>query len=196
MVFLFFLRGGYLADIPARLKEHTPALQNTDVLINYGRELFWSGPVQGVVELTERERCKDEWWNEVVDELRRGQLSETNWQYLHGMPVEGCTLSDEERESRKRVITDPNDERLQLDRFKEAPVIVSNNDARYQINKDRARSHSHANKMPLYWSAAIDMASSAALQAENCDKDAKVRHESCIHTYVCTGHLRKHARLK
>ena len=193
-----------MADIPARLKEHTPAFQNTDVLINYGRELFWSGPVQGVVELTERERCKDEWWNEVVDELRRGQLSETNWQYLHGMPVEGCTLSDEEKESRKRVITDPNDERLQLDRFREAPVIVSNNDARYQINKDRARSHSHANKMPLYWSAAIDTASSAALQAENCDKDAKVRHASftqargievaykytraymhaCIHTYI------------
>ena len=89
---------------------------------------------EGVVELTERQRCKDPYWNEVTDELRAGQLSEKNWCYLNGKPVKGCTLSEEERQSRRRVITGPNDPRLQEDRFKEAPAIVGTNDAKYQIN--------------------------------------------------------------
>ncbi|CAE7358344.1 pfh1, partial [Symbiodinium microadriaticum] len=36
----------------------------------------------------------------VVDELRDGKLSEKNHRYLYGRPVEGCTLSQEERRSR------------------------------------------------------------------------------------------------
>ena len=68
---------------------------------------------QGVIELTERERCKDDWWNEVSDQIRSGRLSENNWKYLHGKPVDGCSLSAEERASRCRVIAGPNDPRLQ-----------------------------------------------------------------------------------
>eukprot|EP00435_Cladocopium_sp_Y103_P068622 s996_g31.t2 len=46
-------------------------------------------PMPGVTELVDRERCKDERWNEVVDELRAGQLSEDNWRYLHGYSWHG-----------------------------------------------------------------------------------------------------------
>ena len=82
--------------------------------------------------------CKDDWWNEVVDELRRGELSEENWRYLHGKPVEGCRLTAAERESRRRVIAGPGDPRLGEEKFRWAAAIVANNDAKYQINKDRA----------------------------------------------------------
>ena len=166
--------GGYLADIPARLKDpagHTPP----DALVDYGKELFWSGPVQGVVELTQRERCKDPWWNQVVDELRSGQLSENNWNYLHGRPVVGCILSEEERASRRRVITGAEDPRLLQEKFKEAVAIVSNNDARYQINKDRARQYSQQAGAPLKWAAAIDTATTPVLQVEACDKETKIK---------------------
>eukprot|EP00971_Amphidinium_carterae_P040096 787076-Amphidinium_carterae.1 len=58
-------------------------------------------------------RCTDAWWNEVTDQLRQGHLAKENWQYLHGIPVPGCTLTDEERESRHRVVDGANDVRLQ-----------------------------------------------------------------------------------
>ena len=79
----------------------------------------------------------------------------------------------EERVSRQRVITFADDPRLQESRFKEA-AIVANNDARYQINKDRAKYYSRASGAPLRWAAAVDTATEA-LQAELCDKEAKIR---------------------
>ena len=105
----------------------------------------------------------------MVEQLRAGHLSPENQKYLHGQPVEGCCLSPEERRSRKRVIDGPDDERLTHDRFRGAPVIVANNDARYQINKHRAMKY-----FPR-WAYAVDRASSKALQAEACDKEAKKR---------------------
>ena len=119
------------------------------------------------------QRCTDEWYNEVVEELRRVQLSDANWRYLHGTRVEGCTLSAKERASRKRVIDSPMDPRLQEAKFREAPVIVANNDARYQINKDKARAYSQATGAPPKWSVASDKASTEALQAQDCSKEAK-----------------------
>ena len=98
-----------------------------------------------------------------------------NWRYLRGLPVEGCTLSEEERASRRRVIISLDDPRLQEVKFKEAVVVVASNDARYQINKDMARQCSQEAGVPLYWSVARDEATSAALQADPCDKDAKIR---------------------
>ena len=47
---------------------------------------------QRVIELTERERCIDDWWNEVSDQIRSGSLSD-NWKYLHGKLVQGCSLA-------------------------------------------------------------------------------------------------------
>ena len=66
--------GGFLADIP---HEHrADALTKIpDYLIEAGRSLIWHGAVAGVTELWQKERCKDEWWNEVVDELRQGARS-------------------------------------------------------------------------------------------------------------------------
>ncbi|CAJ1386816.1 unnamed protein product, partial [Effrenium voratum] len=146
-----------------------------DPLADYGRERFWGGAVQGVTELEERERCKDGWWNAVVDELRAGPLSERNWKYLHGLPVEGCALSDEERASRRRVVAGHSDPRLQEAKFKQAPVIVANTDAKFQINKDRALRYSKESGAPLRWAAAADRPGLAILQTQACDKAARVR---------------------
>jgi hypothetical protein len=169
--------GIYLADVPRAFKDPYGEKGPENALGDAGKQLFWGGAVQGVTELLQRERCKDEWWNQVVDELRAGQLSDDNWRYLHGRPVEGCTLSEEERLSRRRVITSPDDPRLQEPKFRDAMVVVANNDARYQINKDRAKRYSQAANAELFWSVAQDQASSAALQAEDCSRDAKIRQE-------------------
>ncbi len=166
--------GGFLADVPVCLKQGEGG-QAADLLLEHGKHLLWGGPTQGVTELTERQRCKDAWWNQVVDEFRAWHLSETNWKYLHGQPVEGCTLSPEERASRRRVLLSTDDPRLAEKKFVEAPVIVANNDSKYQINKDRAKAYARAAGTPLRFSVALDLASSEALQAEECDKSAKVR---------------------
>jgi hypothetical protein len=168
--------GIYLADVPRSARDPNGEKAPENAMGDYGKQLMWHD-VQGVTELVDRERCKDDWWNEVVDELRAGQLSDKNYKYLHGYPVEGCKLSEEERLSRRRVITSPDDPRLQEPKFKEAMAVVANNDARYQINKDRAKRYSQAADAPLYWSVARDEATSAALQADPCDKDAKIRRE-------------------
>ena len=168
-------QGGNLADIPHHLRcgPHDRC-KAPDPMADAGRRLVWED-IQGVVELTERERCKDEWWNEVTDQLRAGQLSDENWRYLLGKPVEGCQLSPEERASRCRLITGPEDSRLQELKFKEAPAIVANNDAKYQINKDRAKKYAHDAKAELRWAVARDVAGTEALQAQACDKDAKIK---------------------
>ncbi|CAJ1431386.1 unnamed protein product, partial [Effrenium voratum] len=170
--------GGYLADVPSSRRPprlSTAADAEPDLLADYGRNLVWGGAVQGVTELEERERCKDDWWNEVVDELRRGELSEENWRYLHGKPVEGCRLTAAERESRRRVIAGPGDPRLGDEKFRWAAAIVANNDAKYQINKDRAEDYSRAAESPLRWSVALDAPSAEVLQTQECDKAARVR---------------------
>ena len=190
--------GGYLADVPSSRRPprlSAAADAEPDLLADYGRNLLWGGALQGVTELEERERCKDDWWNEVVDELRRGELLEENWRYLHGKPVEGCRLTAAERESRRRVIAGPGDPRLGEEKFRWAAAIVANNDAKYQINKDRAEDYSRAAESPLRWSVALDAPSAevlqtqarggagekvqgargASLRAQECDKAARVR---------------------
>ena len=169
-------QGGYLASIPhqQRVGPHDPS-KAPDVLVDAGQRLMWDS-IQGVVELTDRERCKDEWWNEVTDELRAGHLSDKNWRYLHGKPVEGCLLSKEEKESRRRVIAGPQDPRLRQAKFQEAPLIVANNDSKYQINKDRAKKYAKDAGAALRWSIAKDVASNEALQAQICDKDRKLQN--------------------
>ena len=190
--------GGYLADVPSSRRPprlSAAADAEPDLLADYGRNLVWGGALQGVTELEERERCKDDWWNEVVDELRRGELSEENWRYLHGKPVEGCRLTAAERESRRRVIAGPGDPRLGEEKFRWAAAIVANNDAKYQINKDRAEDYSRAAESPLRWSVALDAPSAevlqtqarggagekgqgargASLRAQECDKAARIR---------------------
>ena len=79
--------GHYLASMPRRLEDPEGDKAQQDPLAEQGRMLLWGGTTQGVTELTQRERCKDDWWNEVVDELRAGALSERNHCYLHGKEV-------------------------------------------------------------------------------------------------------------
>ncbi|CAJ1331064.1 unnamed protein product, partial [Effrenium voratum] len=134
--------GGYLADVPS--SRRPPRL---------------SAATPSVTELEERERCKDDWWNEVVDELRRGKLSEENWRYLHGKPVEGCRLTAAERESRRRVIAGPGDPRLGEEKFRWAAAI----------------DYSCAAESPLRWSVALDAPSAEVLQTQECDKAARIR---------------------
>ena len=168
-------QGGYLAAIPHRqlVGPHDPT-KAPDPLIDAGQRLMWE-QVEGVVELTDRERCKDAWWNEVTDELRAGHLSDKNYNYLHGKPVEGCQLSPEERASRRRLITGPEDPRLREAKFQAAPLIVANNDSKYQVNKDRAKKYAKDAGAQLHWSIARDVASNEALQAQLCDKDRKIK---------------------
>ena len=56
-----------------------------------GLDLMWDYAehecVQGVTELTRRFRCGDEWWNDVLDEIRTLQLSSDNHAFLHGLPT-------------------------------------------------------------------------------------------------------------
>ena len=67
------------------------------------------------------------------------------------------------------------DERLQAEEFDQAFAIVANNDARYQINKDRSLHFTCEAGVRLRWSVAQDIADAQALQAEDCDKDTKIR---------------------
>ena len=168
-------QGGYLADIPRHhLLGPNSSAKAPDVMAEAGRLLLWE-EIEGVVELTERERCKDGWWNQVTDQLRAGNLSQKNWKFVHGEPVEGCQLSAEERASRCRVITGPDDERLKAPRFQEAEAIVANNDAKYQINKDRAKRYARDAGAELRWAIAKDVASVEVLQVQLCDKDRKIK---------------------
>ena len=50
---------------------------------------------------------------------------------------------------------------------------MANNDARYQINKDKARAYSKESGTPLRWSVAKDVAEAKALRAEDYSKEAK-----------------------
>ena len=113
--------------------------------------------------------------SQVVEQMRNGGLSDDNRDYLHGRPVKGCNLSEEEKRSRQRVVDGPWDPRLQEEKFVNAVVIVPNNDAKYQINKDRAMAYARHAKTPLEWSVAQDTAGAEALQAQVCDKEAKIR---------------------
>ena len=78
--------GGALSSIPTefirRARKYEPA-----PTISHSQALFWSGGdkgIQGITELHDVGRCKDEWLQEVQEELRHGRLSEDNWKFLHG----------------------------------------------------------------------------------------------------------------
>lgn len=172
-------QGGYLAAIPHEYMDGpNDRSKPPDPMAAAGRAVMWE-EVPCVVDLEERQRRQDDWWNEVTDELRAGHLSDKNRKYLHGEPVEGCQLTKEEKASRNRVISGPDDPRLQEPKFQEAPLILANNDSKYQVNKDRARKYAQNAKAELRWSQARDKASSHALQVDPCDKNRKLKSLGC-----------------
>ena len=69
-------------------------------------------------------------------------------------------------------------------------MIVANNDAKYQINKDRARKYAKDANAELLWAQATDVASSEALKADVCDRERKIKRlgpasEFCFCFLVC-----------
>ena len=82
-------RGGLLGNIPVqfirRAKQYDPKPDAA-----HGESIFWGvgeHSVQGVTELDECVRTEDPWLFEVQEEMRKGQLSEDNWNFLHGRPT-------------------------------------------------------------------------------------------------------------
>ena len=62
--------------------------------------MFWKRNVdslQGMHELTQQMRCKDQWWRCVLDEDRHGQESWETYCFIHGLPTRnvGSWLKDE-----------------------------------------------------------------------------------------------------
>ena len=81
--------GGFLADIPTDYIHHGRRYHPAPT-VRHGQALFWSGPaggIQGVSELDECERCSDAWLREVQEEIRHGNLSINNHNFLHGRPT-------------------------------------------------------------------------------------------------------------
>ena len=81
--------GGFLGAIPhdyiIAARKYAPA-----PTICHGQALIWGDAavgLHGILELTECERCDDEWLREVQDEIRHGALSEDNYNFLHGKPT-------------------------------------------------------------------------------------------------------------
>lgn len=88
--------GGFLGNIPAEwiAKARRYVAKAT---ISHGQSLLWGGPqnqkwaFQGVTELTESERCReDPWLQEVQLELREGRLTRNTHAFLHGLPTTVC----------------------------------------------------------------------------------------------------------
>ena len=66
--------GGFLADLPESLQPPSRASTSAagrDPLVDHGQNIFWHYAVQGVTELFQRERCKDDWWNQAEQNLKR-----------------------------------------------------------------------------------------------------------------------------
>eukprot|EP00438_Fugacium_kawagutii_P019964 Skav200587 [mRNA] locus=scaffold1051:191696:199950:- [translate_table: standard] len=75
-----------------RLRQKTTVMQ-TDSFSgpNKGQRLVWAaaahGGLHGMTELLQCERTRDPWLQEVQAELRRGQLSQDNFDFMHGRPT-------------------------------------------------------------------------------------------------------------
>ena len=76
--------GVALDTIPNALlpESHT----NTQVASYKGLSLMWEG-VNQLVELKIQQRAQDEWWMEIVNEVRFGNMTQINHSFLHGEPT-------------------------------------------------------------------------------------------------------------
>ena len=88
------------------------SLTATQTATYKGLSLIWEG-VNKLIELKIQQRAADEWWMEVVNEVRFGNMSRVNHCFLHGLPTaqpgswshvqqkcvgckEGCTVMETE----------------------------------------------------------------------------------------------------
>ena len=205
--------GVALVSIPVWLLD---CAQKKDVSgrANSGLELMWGGPpwgVQSIIELKQAHRCKDLWYNEFVNEIRIMNLSEDNYNFVHGYEtsvpgswVAGspccknknceelpriwakqkkeqiswnvrrsaeCNKCAKERKSKILVARGFDgqtamDERFQEKKFLRARAIVSNNDVKYALNKQRSEAWALAHKEPILWCYARDRPNTEALATE------------------------------
>ena len=79
--------GTPLYKIPSALLGNTEEKKDA-VMVARGLALLWDQDVgqgfQSVLDLTEPFRCKDLWWNSVLDEFRFLRLSPDTHAFLHG----------------------------------------------------------------------------------------------------------------
>lgn len=63
----------------------------SQVKSNHGLRLLWDG-VTNWVDLKIQQRAQDQWWMEIVNQVRDGQLSQVHHQFLHGEMTDepGC----------------------------------------------------------------------------------------------------------
>ncbi|HIF22532.1 MAG TPA: hypothetical protein EYQ27_11655, partial [Gemmatimonadetes bacterium] len=187
-------KGGFLGNIPVdfirRARQYDPKPDAT-----HGESIFWGTgehSVQGITELEECVRTEDPWLLEVQQQMRDGELSEDNWNFLHGRPTKvpgswenrhcgchnpiceklsgaadieekECSKCKGERESKCRVIQHLDDSRTREEKFLAAPAIFPNNDIKYEVAKKRAQIFAAEKKQALTWSKAHDTPSSAVL---------------------------------
>ena len=129
--------------------EHANSMQNpiSRTAKRFGDD--GEGSVQGVTELTECARAEDPWLLQVQNEMRDGNLSKDAWNFLHGRhtTVPGsfvdnrltcnnpscfvtwrtqkreCSICEQERRSKHRVMNLENDDRRLASKFLVAPAI-------------------------------------------------------------------------
>ena len=81
-------KGHCLADLPHEWLGTAASKQR--LLLTQGQDLVWGAPecgFQGVTELTECERTKDTWLQDLQEEFRYSQLSSNSHAFLHGQPT-------------------------------------------------------------------------------------------------------------
>lgn len=176
----------------------------------HGHQLFWGTTfmsVRSMTELKQPYRCKDEWYNEFLEECRAMDLSEDNYNFLHGREttVPGswlhgkaqcgtqkcqtlprslrdlwalerqqniprdqrtaeCAKCKTERLSRCRVAKQEDHPDFKKNKFLRAPIIVANNDVKYDTNKRRATQFAHTHKETIFWRASKDNVTLEALR--------------------------------
>ena len=90
-------KGHFLAGLPHEWLGTAGSKQR--LLLTQGQDLVWGKPefgFQGVTELTECDRTKDAWLQDLQEEFRYSQLSPDSHAFLHGLPttVPGSWLRD------------------------------------------------------------------------------------------------------
>ncbi|CAJ1375402.1 unnamed protein product [Effrenium voratum] len=149
--------------------------------------------LRGVTEMQTPQRCRDAWWLDLLEQCRFGRLSEENHKFLHGLPTDvpgsfvngqvlcgkrecaalcgtacleqECTACQLERKRRRLVASGPTDGRF-TGKFKDAPLIVANNDVKHEANKIRAQDYARQTDQAVRWCASQDRADCAALATD------------------------------
>ncbi|CAJ1374097.1 unnamed protein product [Effrenium voratum] len=147
--------------------------------------------LHGVTEMQTPQRCRDAWWLDLLEQCRFGRLSEENHKFLHGLPTDvpgsfvngqvlcgkrecaalcgtacleqECTACQLERKRRRLVASGPTDGRF-AGKFKDAPLIVANNDVKYEANKIRAQDYARqTDQAVVSWTVEGDESEAAVL---------------------------------